>query len=116
VVVVQDENVSYPWSQEFDGEGSVYYYNEETGESQWTRPMDTIAGGDNGGDGDVELYHEVEDDSGAGDMESYAYQEVEDSDGKIQEEDDWEECSDGQGSIYWWSESRQESTWECPSR
>ena len=120
VVVVEDENVSYPWSQEFDGEGSVYYYNEETGESQWTRPMDTIAGGDNGGDnggdGDVELYHEVEDDSGAGDVESYAYQEVEDDgDGKIHEEDDWEECSDGQGSIYWWSESRQESTWECPS-
>jgi hypothetical protein len=88
----EDGKLAYPWSKEYDGEGLVYYYNAETSESQWELPdlNQRLLVNDHGG--------EEEDQGNNGD-------------GEI---NDWEECDDGQGGVYFFSWSRQESTWNDP--
>ena len=81
--------VQYPWSQEWDGEGNLYYYNSQNGESSWELPSP---------------------------IETIDLQRVEDENEEFVENvyDDWEECDDGNGSTYWYSSSRNESSWEYP--
>ena len=84
--------VAYPWSIEYDDVGAVYYYNAITMESQWNRPMD-------------EEYMDEQ-------------EELQEEEEALQVDivlgDDWESCADGDGGVYYFSESRQESTWNDP--
>ena len=69
------------WEEVVDADGAVYYYNSETGETNWDRPDGLEGGGDGGG---MAL--------GA----SWAGEEVVTDDGQK-----WEQADDGEGNFYW---------------
>ena len=75
------------WSQENDGNGNVYYYNVETGESRWESPQSTPMNHDKTSEGSKSKTSEI-----------YRF----------------EKCDDGNGNVYWYNLDTGESSWEKP--
>lgn len=75
------------WSEENDGNGNLYYYNTNTGESSWERPQLT-----------PKKHEKTSESSRSKNPEIYRF----------------EKCDDGNGNVYWYNLDTGESSWEKP--
>ena len=76
------------WEAQEDDEGNVFYHNEVTEETTWTKPRsggDDMEAGRSGGSGGATLLH------------------------------GWEEHVDDDGTTYFYNEKERRATWSLPS-
>ena len=93
----------FGWSEENDGQGSTYYYNQQTGETSWERPGGMQQQGQNSFGGGYQgaasrMGQNQFGNQGAGGALPFG----------------WSEENDGQGSTYYYNQQTGETTWERP--
>ena len=95
------ENVD-DWEECKDALGSVYYYNQKSGKSQWIRPR---------------FKHDDDHPKkgmGFGDAQETAVTKEDLNNGGTEKRADWHEHKDGHGRVYWYNDKKGTSQWIQP--